>query len=265
MLVASVSFDENKIFLYGPIDNSVYKIGQNVVCENIQGIEIGKIKDIYEEDPKNFIARIPNIIRLASDSDLLDEKKNELDCIDVINNVKKLVIQQELDIKVISCKYTLNRDKLIIHFTSSERVDFRELVKSISNLYKTRIELRQISTRESAKLLGGIGPCGLILCCNNFIGDFDQVTIKMAKNQNISLNPLKINGSCDKLLCCLKYEDNTYTMLKKSLPDIGDIVYYNGIEHKVYDVNLLKLKLKILIDKENHKFDWIDFEEVEIA
>ena len=142
--------------------------------------------------------------------------------------------------RFISANLTLEKTQLTLNFIADERVDFRELAKKLANIYKTRIELRQIGVRDKAKEIGGLGPCGMFLCCNTFLNDFNSVSINMAKNQYLSLNPTKINGICGRLLCCLKYEDETYSELKKDYPPVGTIVRKNGIEGKVISHNLFK-------------------------
>lgn len=153
--------------------------------------------------------------------------------------------------KVVGSEFTLNRDKLIIYFESEGRVDFRELVKSLSEEFKTRIELRQIGSRDSAKIIGSIGPCGLITCCQTFLGSFDNVTIRMAKNQNLSLNPQKISGNCGKLLCCIKYENEMYEDLRENLPDLNEYVMTKEGKGKVIDVQILKQKVRVLFKEGN--------------
>lgn len=259
--VCNILFSENKTYLAEY--HKDYENGEFVVCETIKGLEIGQIVDIYEEDEKKFKAPLLKIIRKASNVDFKNQEKNNFECEEVTKKVKELVRNFNLDMKIISSEYTLDREKLLIYFLSQDRVDFRELVKEINSLYPTRIELRQISAREGAKLLGGIGPCGLIICCNNFIGDFASVSIKMAKNQNLSLNPLKISGNCDKLLCCIKYEDETYSKIKKELPDVGETINYNGVDYKIVEISLLKNEVKILLDPEEKRYSWINLKELE--
>ena len=150
--------------------------------------------------------------------------------------------------KIIDASYTFDRKQLLFNFLADERIDFRELAKRLAAIYKTRIELRQIGIRDKAKEIGGIGPCGRFLCCNSFLTDLNSVTINMAKNQALALNPTKINGVCGRLLCCLSYEDETYTELKKGLPSIGDEYIQNGKSYKVTDIDILKRKITIAND-----------------
>ncbi len=153
--------------------------------------------------------------------------------------------------KLLDASYTLDRNQLLFNFVSDERIDFRELLKQLAAIYKTRIELRQIGIRDKAKEIGGIGPCGRFLCCNSFLTDLNSVTINMAKNQVLALNPTKINGVCGRLLCCLSYEDEIYTEFRKGLPNIGDDYEYNQKKYKVIDIDILKRK--VIIQNENSK------------
>jgi len=155
--------------------------------------------------------------------------------------------------KLLGCEYTLDRTKLIIYFNAEGRVDFRELVKDLANEFRLRIELRQVGTRDGAKFLGGIGPCGYLLCCNTFLGDFDTVSIKMAKNQNLSLNPVNISGLCGKLLCCIKYENDTYTEHRKQLPKINSIVITEDGKAKVIAVNVIDKSVRVLTEGDGIK------------
>ncbi len=155
-----------------------------------------------------------------------------------------------LDMRIIDVSFTFDRTQLFVVFVADNRVDFRELAKKLAQIYKTRIELRQIGVRDKAKEIGGIGPCGRTLCCNSFLSDFDSVSINMAKNQYIALNPAKINGSCGRLLCCLNYEDETYTELKKGMKDIGTIIETPNGSGRIIDVNLFKKTYNVeLVDK----------------
>jgi cell fate regulator YaaT (PSP1 superfamily) len=148
----------------------------------------------------------------------------------------------------VDCYYTLNQNQLIFNFTADDRIDFRNLAKKLAGKYKTRIELRQIGVRDKAKRIGGIGPCGLFLCCNTFLTDFNSVSINMAKNQNLALNPSKINGLCGRLYCCLSYEDEVYSKLRKELPEVGEIINKNGVKGKVISLDILNNKYRIETD-----------------
>jgi cell fate regulator YaaT (PSP1 superfamily) len=164
--------------------------------------------------------------------------------------------------KVLEAEYTLDSSKLIIYFESEGRIDFRELVKSLAEEFHTRIELRQVGSRDGAKVFGGIGPCGLITCCQTFITEFENVSVKMAKNQNLSLNPVKISGNCGKLLCCINYENELYLELRKHAPDVGDIVEAPEGSAKVLSCDVLNRTLKVKYLNEDNKFGYLKLDEV---
>lgn len=155
------------------------------------------------------------------------------------------ISEHSLEMKLVDVEYTFDRNKIIFYFTAEGRVDFRELVKDLAAIFKTRIELRQIGVRDEAKMLGGIGPCGRMLCCSTFLGDFDPVSIKMAKDQNLSLNPTKISGLCGRLMCCLKYENDDYENAKEQLPDLGEFIYTSHGNGKVVGLNLVEQVIQI--------------------
>ena len=165
--------------------------------------------------------------------------------------------------KILEAEYTLDRMKLTIYFESEVRVDFRELVRRLSGQFKTRIELRQVGARDVAKRIGGIGPCGLVLCCSTFIGDFDPVTIRMAKNQNLTLNPKKISGICGKLLCCLKYEDSIYSEMREIMPDLYDKIDTINGKATVIDLNFVSSKLKVKYQDPELSAEWINLAELD--
>jgi cell fate regulator YaaT (PSP1 superfamily) len=217
------------------------------------------LKEIEESELTN---ELKPIIRLATEEDIKDSLENEKLEPEVLVTTKKLVIKNELEMKVLGAEYTLDRKRLLIYFEAETRIDFRNLVKDLSESYHTRIELRQIGPRDAAKMIGGIGPCGLILCCSTFIGEFDAVSIKMAKNQNISLNPQKISGVCGKLLCCIKYEDDVYTELKETLPDLNEVVKTEKGEAAVIDVNILGQKVKVKYQGEDNGIEWLSIDNI---
>ncbi len=222
------------------------KIGDYAVVETVRGLELGQVVseelDIKEDE---LIAELKPILRIATKKDLEMFAKNQELALNVIDICKTLVRKNNLEMKLLFAEYTLDRTKLIIYFESEQRVDFRQLVKDLAEQFKVRIELRQIGPRDGAKIVGGLGPCGLITCCTTFIEEFDNVSIKMAKNQNLSLNPTNISGICGKLLCCIKYENETYQELRKNLPDTGDFIRYENKEGKVLSVDVLSRILKV--------------------
>ncbi len=232
-----------------------------VVVETSRGVEIGRVYMLKEIEPSELTSELKPIMRVAQAEDIKEDEYNQTLEVGVVDTTKKLSIKNELEIKVLGAEYTLDRKRLLIYFESDSRVDFRGLVRDLSEVYHTRIELRQIGPRDAAKMIGGIGPCGLILCCTTFIGEFDTVSIKMAKNQNLALNPQKISGVCGKLLCCIKYEDDTYTDLKQNLPDYHEIVETEKGQVLVIDVNILGQKVKIKHQSED-LIEWVTLDKI---
>lgn len=261
MQVALIQFKEAGKKYYFSYDPFVLDGGEFVVVETARGIEIGKVYMLKEVEENELTTELKPIIRLATKEDLELSLENEVLEPEIVNTTKKLVIQNELEMKVLGAEYTLDRKRLLIYFEAESRIDFRNLVKDLSEIYHTRIELRQIGPRDAAKMIGGIGPCGLILCCSTFIGEFDTVSIKMAKNQNISLNPQKISGVCGKLLCCIKYEDDVYTKLKETLPDLNEIVKTDNGNARVIDVNILSQKVKVKLIEED-TIEWLSVDNI---
>jgi len=235
--------------------------GDSVIVDTIRGTELGKVfSDVFELDMKDLTSELKDVVRIASLHDKETYEKNLNDALEVTDKVKSLVKERHLDMKVLESEYTLDRGKLIIYFESEERVDFRELVKDIAEVYHTRIELRQVGSRDGAKVFGGIGPCGLIVCCKTFITEFANVSIKMAKNQNLSLNPANISGNCGKLLCCINYENDLYTELHQNAPNVGDIVETEKGNAKVITCDVLNrnLKVKYLTEEQVYGYYKID-------
>lgn len=235
----------NKIQYYSFNDIDIKK-GMQVICDSDYGICLGNtvtnIIDIKEEKIKKSIK---NIIRIANNDDIKKNDKNVLDAKKALEKCKELIKKHNLDMHAISCIYTFDRDQLIVFFVADSRVDFRELARELASIYKTRIELRQIGVRDKAGCIGGIGICGCELCCSRYLKEFDSVSINMAKNQNIALNPTKINGVCGRLLCCLKYEDDVYCKKRKGLPTVGKIYKTNNVEGKVVSVDVLSRTIKV--------------------
>lgn len=245
MQVALIKFKEAGKKYYFSYPNLDIEQDQKVVVETARGVEIGTVYMIKEVEQSDLVSELKPVLRVASDDDVKTDKYNQSLEEQVIDETKKLVKKHDLSMKVLGAEYTLDRKRLLIYFEAEDRVDFRNLVKDLNKIFHTRIELRQIGPRDAAKMIGGIGPCGLILCCTTFIGEFDTVSIKMAKNQNLALNPQKISGVCGKLLCCIRYEDATYTELKKILPDIHEIVDTEVGQGKVIDLNILSQRVKV--------------------
>lgn len=225
ILVVGIRFKKaGKIYYFDP-DNINVEKGQNVVVETSRGVEFGEVvvgpKEIAEED---VVAPLKKVLRIATQEDELQNKQNLEKEKEAFATCLEKIDQHQLDMKLIDVEYTFDNNKVIFYFTADGRVDFRELVKDLAAIFKTRIELRQIGVRDEAKMIGGIGPCGKSLCCATWLGDFEPVSIKMAKEQSLSLNPTKISGICGRLMCCLKYEHEMYQKLRDGLPEVGEKV-----------------------------------------
>lgn len=218
-----------------------------VIVNTEKGLQFAKIVEIM--DNKNN-SDYDEIVRIATKKDYLQHIKNLNDAKQALDKCKQLALKNNLKMSIIDASYNFDRSKLIFKFISDERIDFRQLAKELGARFKTRIELRQIGIRDKAKEVGGIGPCGRFLCCNTFLNNFDTVSINMAKNQGLALNPTKINGVCGRLLCCLNYENEEYTEARKNIPDIGAKVFVDGKEGKVISSEPLIGKYKVLIDDE---------------
>ncbi|PMC34059.1 stage 0 sporulation protein [Bacillus sp. UMB0899] len=223
-----------------------------VIVETIRGVEYGKVvlnnKQVEEND---VVLPLKKVIRLADEKDRLMVQENQEAASEAYHVCQKKVSDHGLDMKLVDVEYTFDRNKVIFYFTADGRVDFRELVKDLAAIFKTRIELRQIGVRDEAKMLGGIGPCGRMLCCSTFLGDFEPVSIKMAKDQNLSLNPTKISGLCGRLMCCLKYENDEYESAKEQLPDLGEMIGTPNGLGKVVGLNILEKILQVnLVEQE---------------
>ncbi|GEN55365.1 PSP1 domain-containing protein [Halobacillus faecis] len=217
-----------------------------VIVETVRGIEFGKVvianKSIDEED---VVLPLKKVIRMADDKDKVTVDENKDNAAEAYRVCEKKIREHKLDMNLVDVEYTFDRNKVIFYFTADGRVDFRTLVKDLASVFKTRIELRQIGVRDEAKMLGGIGPCGRMLCCSTFLGDFEPVSIKMAKDQNLSLNPAKISGLCGRLMCCLKYENDDYENAKKELPDLGESIATSFGKGKVVGLNMLERMVQI--------------------
>lgn len=260
MEVAVVKFNNhNRKQHYKNTNKLKININDAVIVETDQGLELAIIDNLLEFDDKQLIKTLLPIIKLANLEEIETYNTNEEEVKFVINFTNEKIKELNLDMAVLNANYTIDRERLTIYFKADQRVDFRDLVKEISRKYQTRIELRQVGARDIAKMIGGIGPCGLVLCCNKFIGEFDAVTIKMAKNQELSLNPRNISGICGKLLCCLKYEDEVYEELKMLLPDLGSKVETAKGMGKVTDINFISHKIKVNYFDQELSSEWLDY------
>ncbi len=238
-----------KIYYFDP-DNSHIERGTAVIVETARGIEYGIVEiENREVGDDSVIQPLKKVIRIATEEDMKkneENKKKEKEAFGIcIEKIKK----HKLDMKLIDVELTFDLNKIIFYFTADGRVDFRELVKELASVFRTRIELRQIGVRDEAKMLNGIGICGRTLCCATFLGDFTPVSIKMAKDQNLSLNPTKISGICGRLMCCLKYEEDTYEELNKNLPREGDFIRTSSGDGEVLSVNILRQTVRAAVRK----------------
>ncbi|ARJ51029.1 PSP1 domain-containing protein [Staphylococcus lutrae] len=247
--VVGIYFEKaNALEYYAPNTLSL-DVGQCVVVESKRGHELGVVKHAPREVPEEDVTLpLKPVLRIATDKDLRHYKKNEEDAARAMALCKSFVEQLGLDMRVVNSEYILDRSKIIFNFTADERIDFRKLVRMLAQRLKTRIELRQIGVRDEAKLLGGIGPCGRSLCCATFLGDFEPVSIKMAKDQNLSLNPTKISGACGRLMCCLKYENDYYESAREQLPDIGTRIQTPEGQGEVVSLNIIDVSMQVRLE-----------------
>ena len=238
-----------KIYYFNPKDFKI-KVGDHVIVETARGVEYGKVvlgpKDMDEE---KVVQPLKEVIRIATQKDKAKEETNRKKDKEAFQICLKKIRAHELDMKLIDVEYTFDNNKVLFYFTADGRIDFRELVKDLAAVFKTRIELRQIGVRDETKILGGIGICGRPLCCHTYLSEFAPVSIKMAKEQNLSLNPTKISGVCGRLMCCLKNEQETYEYLNKKLPNNGDTVTTpEGYKGEVSSVSVLRQLVKVIVD-----------------
>lgn len=254
-----------KIYYFDPADMNIQK-DTYVVVETARGIEFGEcvigVKEINESD---IVAPLKSVLRVATDEDINKHFKNKEKEKDAFEICLKKIQEHGLTMKLIDVEYTFDNNKVIFYFTADGRVDFRELVKDLATIFKTRIELRQIGVRDEAKMLGGLGPCGRPMCCSSFLGDFASVSIKMAKEQNLSLNPTKISGICGRLMCCLNYEQSTYEDIRKRMPKVGSIVKTSEGNGEVFSNNIVKECVKVKIKRgEEEVIEEFKIESVEL-
>ena len=248
MKVVGIKLSDNGRVYFFDADGVLVNEGSSVIVETEKGLQFGKVIRMVNDFEIDKRIQYKKVIRLANSSDEKRYASNIKDANKAIVYCNELIQKYELDMKIIDASYTFDREQLIFRFVSDDRVDFRQLAKDLGSKYKTRIELRQVGIRDKAKEVGGFGPCGRKLCCNNFLTEFDSVSINMAKNQNLSLNPSKINGVCGRLLCCLKYENENYNDYKKGLPDVGSKIETENGMGKVISVDVFKRKYKVMVD-----------------
>lgn len=236
--VLFLSSNRSYFFLVNDID---VQFGNYVIVESEKGVQFGKVNSkVIEIDEKKLTNPLNKVVRIATKEDISINNRNLEQASQALLKARELSKELGLEMSILFAYFSFDRSQLIYNFTADDRIDFRELVKKLAAIYKTRIELRQIGVRDKAREIGGLGPCGRFLCCNLFLNDFESVSINMAKNQYISLKPDKINGICGRLLCCLNYEDEQYTETKKQFPSIGTVIKYNKQEMKVIGHNLFK-------------------------
>ncbi len=244
--VVGVRFKKaGKIYYFDPIDFALEK-DQYVIVETARGVEYGKVVvAIKQVDEHDVVLPLKQVVRPADERDRIQVEENQSESQRAFDLGTEKIVEHSLEMKLVDVEYTFDRNKIIFYFTAEGRVDFRDLVKDLASVFRTRIELRQIGVRDEAKMLGGIGPCGRMLCCSTFLGDFEPVSIKMAKDQNLSLNPSKISGLCGRLMCCLKYENDDYEQAKELMPDMGTRISTPDGAGKVVGLNLLERILKV--------------------
>lgn len=255
--VVGVRFKKaGKIYYFDPL-NYELNVDDYVIVETARGIEYGKIAIAVREVGENdVVLPLRKIVRPAKSGDLEKVEENRQDAGKAFSTGVGKIEEHKLDMKLVDVEYTFDRNKVVFYFTAEGRVDFRNLVKDLAAIFRTRIELRQIGVRDEAKMLGGIGPCGRMLCCSTFLGDFEPVSIKMAKDQNLSLNPSKISGLCGRLMCCLKYENDDYEEAKELMPDVGTRVDTPEGPGRVVGLNLLERILQVSLLEEDHVLEY---------
>ena len=243
-----------KVYYFSPGENEI-KTGDHVIVETARGVEYGYVVlGTHEVDDKKVIQPLKSVIRMATPADEETERRNKEKEKEAFKVCVEKIKKHNLSMKLIDTEYTFDNNKVLFYFTADGRIDFRELVKDLASVFKTRIELRQIGVRDETKIMGGIGICGRTLCCHAHLSEFVPVSIKMAKEQNLSLNPTKISGMCGRLMCCLKHEEETYEYLNRKLPNVGDYVTTDdGLKGEVHSVNVLRQLVKVLIENNDEK------------
>ena len=249
-----------KIYYFSPNEYDI-KVGDNVIVETARGVEYGNVvianKEISEEE---VVAPLKEVIRVATVEDDEKERANKEKEKEAFKICLEKIKKHGLEMKLIDCEYTFDNNKVLFYFTADGRIDFRELVKDLASVFRTRIELRQIGVRDETKILGGIGSCGRPLCCHTHLSEFIPVSIKMAKEQNLSLNPTKISGVCGRLMCCLKHEEEVYEEANSKMPDVGDsVTTVDGLKGEVHSVSVLKQMVRVIVELENDEKEARDY------
>lgn len=243
-----------KIYFFDPLGFDI-KRDDHVIVETARGIEFGTVvSGVTEVDDSRVVQPLKPVIRIANQRDMEQEADNKQKEREAFKICQEKIRKHELEMKLIDAEYTFDNNKVLFYFTADGRIDFRELVKDLAGVFRTRIELRQIGVRDETKIVGGIGICGRPLCCHSYLSDFVPVSIKMAKEQNLSLNPTKISGVCGRLMCCLKNEEETYEELNRRLPNIGDsVTTEDGLHGEVHSVNVLRQLVKVVVNVGDEK------------
>lgn len=266
--VVGVRFKKaGKVYYFDPADIDI-KLYDSVIVETARGMEFGHIvigpKEIAEEE---VVSPLKSVLRVADDEDFKIHRENKEKAKEAILICEEKVKLHNLEMKIIDVEYTFDNSKVIFYFTADGRIDFRELVKDLAAIFRTRIELRQIGVRDEAKMLGGIGPCGKMCCCAQFLGEFEPVSIKMAKEQNLSLNPTKISGLCGRLMCCLKYEQDVYEEILERMPEVGVIANTPMGRGTIIETYTLLERVKVRVRLEDGTEDIFQYQidEIEIT
>ena len=254
-----------KIYFFAPGKFDI-KQGDNVIVETARGVEFGRVvsgpKDVKDED---VVQPLKSVIRLAADQDRKTVEKNKQKEKEAFKICLEKIRKHKLEMKLIDVEYTFDGNKILFYFTADGRIDFRELVKDLAAVFRTRIELRQIGVRDETKIRGGIGICGRPLCCSTYLTEFSAVSIKMAKEQNLSLNPTKISGVCGRLMCCLTNEEETYEVLNSQLPSVGDTVTTkDGLTGTVQSLSVLRRRVKVVVNLENDEKEIREYQAEEL-
>ena len=249
-----------KIYYFSPNGFDI-KLGDNVIVETARGVEYGNVviapRQISEEE---IVSPLKEVIRVATPEDDEIERKNKEKEKEAFKICLEKIKKHGLEMKLIDSEYTFDNNKVLFYFTAEGRIDFRELVKDLASVFRTRIELRQIGVRDETKIMGGIGSCGRPLCCNTYLTEFVPVSIKMAKEQNLSLNPTKISGVCGRLMCCLKNEEEVYEEINAKLPEIGDsVTTVDGLKGEVHSISVLKQMVRVIVELENDEKEARDY------
>lgn len=243
-----------KIYYFDPAGMEI-ETGAHVIVETARGIEFGTVMiPPREMEEDGVVQPLKPVIRIATEADEITEQKNKEKEKEAFQICLEKIAKHKLEMKLVEAEYTFDNNKLLFYFTADGRIDFRELVKDLASVFRTRIELRQIGVRDETKILGGIGICGRPLCCSTYLSEFIPVSIKMAKEQNLSLNPTKISGVCGRLMCCLKNEEETYEYLNSRLPNVGDhVTTIEGLKGEVQSVSVLRQLVKVIVEVNDEK------------